>query len=569
MTATVEEFVSGKPPVISIRLGDSLKDAVKLMLRHDYSQLPVVDSENRPVGFIASDSILNALNNYGAGLDGLLMKHVLLKRPQTFRQDIDLLDLFDEMDDPFATIVDEEGRLVQIVTTHDMTDYFRQRARDIILVENVESTLKEYVQLAFFSKSDGAHRLNEVIHSVSNSNSALRESVIKTVRFYLANTRQDSRNQIDEDVLAEASKRFAEDKQKPATFDELTLGSYISLFLHNDNWVYLEEVFGLNKTAIMNLLDSVRSTRNDLAHFREIGADQSRQLRDCYNLLVEHEEAIRTVFPAFSPSNMETVLLTDEKTELVDGTIIPIADEPQPGESRYAPLAIWLQEQSPDVDVITSSFAAIEKTIGGELPASAYKNRSWWANDSMGHVQSKQWLDVGWRVAGVNMSERLVRFSRIEDRQRAYIDFYNVVDNELRKLPGFEQTGVSPDGSNWHSVKSINGEGKTLAWLNFAFGRNGVFRVELYIDSGDGVVNKRLFDALHAEKDEIEKEIGHELEWQKLESKRASKIARIFEGRITDSREELKVLAEKAAAAMAILSKVIEPRLIDMGQQVH
>ena len=167
------------------------------------------------------------------------------------------------------------------------------------------------------------------------------------------------------------------------------------------------------------------------------------------------------------------------------------------------------------------------------------------------------------------MYERLVLFSRIEDRQRAYIDFYNVVDNELRKLPGFEQTGVSPDGSNWHSVKSINGEGKTLAWLNFAFGRNGVFRVELYIDSGDGVVNKRLFDALHAEKDEIEKEIGHELEWQKLESKRASKIARIFEGRITDSREELKVLAEKAAAAMAILSKVIEPRLIDMGQQVH
>lgn len=569
MTATVEEFVSGKLPVISIRLGDSLKDAVKLMLRHDYSQLPVVDSENRPVGFIASDSVLNALNNYGAGLDGLLMKHVLLKRPQTFRQDIDLLDLFDEMNDPFACIVDEEGRLVQVVTTHDMTDYFRQRARDIILVENIESTLKEYVQLAFFSKSDGDHRLNEAIQSISNSNSALRENFIKTVRFYLAKTRQNGRNQIDEDVLAEAFERFAEDKRKPATFDELTLASYISLFFHNDNWIYLEEVFGLKKTAMMNLLDSVRSTRNDLAHFREIGTDQSRQLRDCYNLLVEHEEAIRTVFPAFSPSIMETVLPTCEEPGLEAGTIIPIADEPQPGESRYAALAIWLQEQPPDADVITSSFTAIEGIIGGELPASAYKNRSWWANDSVGHVQSKQWLDVGWRVAGVNMSERSVRFSRIEDRQRAYIDFYNVVDGELRKLPGFEQTAISPDGTNWHSVKTINGGGQILAWLNFAFGRNGVFRIELYIDSGDGGVNKRLFDALHTEKDEIEKEIGHELEWQKLDSKRASKVARIFEGRITDSREELKVLAEKAAAAMAILSKVFEPRLIDMEQQVH
>jgi len=568
MTATVEEFISGKLPVISIRLGDSLKDAVKLMLRHGYSQLPVVDPENRPVGFIASDSVLNALNNYGVGLDGLLMKHVLLRKPQTFRQDIDLLDLFDEMNDPFACIVDEEDRLVQVITTHDMTDYFRQRARDIILVENIESTLKEYVQLAFSNKSDGEQRLNEAIQSISNSNSALRENYIKAVRFYLEKTRQNGRNQIDEDVLAKAIERFTEDKQKPATFDELTLASYISLFLHNDNWASLEEVFGLKKTAMINLLDSVRSTRNALAHFREIGADQSRQLRDCYNLLVEHEEAIRTVFPAFSPSIIETILPLGEKTKLIAGTIIPTADEPQPGESRYAAIAIWLQEQPPDADVITAPFTEIEEIIGGELPASAYKNRSWWANDSVSHVQSKQWLDVGWRVAGVNMSERLVRFSRIENRQRAYIDFYNVVDRELRKLPGFEQTAISPDGSNWHSIKSISGGGQVLAWLNFAFGRNGVFRIELYIDSGDGGVNKRLFDALHAEKDEIEKQIGYELEWQKLESRRASKVARIFEGRITDRREDLKVLAEKAAAAMAILSKVFEPRLTEMGQQV-
>jgi CBS domain-containing protein len=71
MTTTVEEFISGKPPVISVRLGDSLVDAGKLMLRHDYSQLPVVDSEAKPIGLITSDSILNALHNYGVGLEGI------------------------------------------------------------------------------------------------------------------------------------------------------------------------------------------------------------------------------------------------------------------------------------------------------------------------------------------------------------------------------------------------------------------------------------------------------------------------------------------------------------------
>jgi hypothetical protein len=96
---------------------------------------------------------LNALNNYRENLDGLQLKHVLLKKPPSFKQDIDLLDLFDEMNDSFACIVDEDGRLVQVVTTNDMTAYFRQRASDIILAENIESTLKEYVQLAFFKES--------------------------------------------------------------------------------------------------------------------------------------------------------------------------------------------------------------------------------------------------------------------------------------------------------------------------------------------------------------------------------------------------------------------------------
>lgn len=604
MTATVEEFISGKPLVISVRLGNSLKEAVKLMLTHGYSQLPVVDSERRPVGFIASDSILNALNNYNEGLDGLQIKHALLKKPPIFKQDIDLLDLFDEMNDPFACIVDEDGRLVQVVTTHDMTGYFRQRARDIILVENIESILKEYVQLAFFSKSDGEQRLNEAIQAVSNVNQTLRENFVKAVRFclgkaqpkpgnqidenivakvfelnlgvrenftnalrlYLTQTQQGGGSQVDESVIAEAFEKFAEDKREPATFDELTLANYISLFLRKDNWVSLEGVFGLQKAAMTTLLDSVRSTRNDLAHFREIGTHQSRQLRDCYNLLVEHEEAIRTAFPSISPSILETgSSVGEEEGELEAGMIIPTADEPQPGESRYAPLAIWLQEQSSEKDVIASSFTAIEEIIGGELPVSAYKNRSWWANDSMGHVQSKQWLDVGWRVAGVNMSERLVRFSRIKERQRAYIDFYNVVDDELRKLPGFEQTAISPDGANWHSIKSISGG---LALLNFAFGRNGTFRIELYIDTGDAGRNKRLFDSLHAERDEIEKEVGYELDWQRLDNKRASKVVRILEGRITDSREELKVLAEKAAAAMVLLTKVFEPRLLYLLSQL-
>jgi hypothetical protein len=43
--------------------------------------------------------------------------------------------------------------------------------------------------------------------------------------------------------------------------------------------------------------------------------------------------------------------------------------------------------------------------------------------------------------------------------------------------------------------------------------------------------------------------------------KRASKVAHVFKAHIIDNGEELRALAEKAAAAMAILANVFDPRL--------
>lgn len=570
MTTTVQEFIVGKLAVAVAKPTDSLIDVSKRMLQHDYSQLPVVDSANKPIGIVTSDSILNALRNYGVELSRLLVKHALDKKPPIFRQDIDLLDLFDDMDGPFVFVVDDDECLVQIITTFDTTEYFRQRARDILLVENIENTLKDYVQLAFTSKSDGEALLYEAVQSVNNSSSSLKDNFAKAVRHYLgaAQERKGSVS-LDDPILDEVFEKYLDAKKPPVVFDDLTLANYISLFLYNDNWTYLESVFELEKAAIVNLLDAVRLTRNALSHFREIGADQSRQLRDCYDLLVGHQDAISTVFAMHADVVTASVTTSGESVEPVDGQFNPVDDELMPGESRYAALAIWLQEQPPEKEQLSISFEEVEEIIGGELPGSAYKNRSWWANDSVGHVQSKQWLDVNWRVAGVNMTEKQVRFARIKDRQRAYIDFYNELIDELRKMPGYEQIPSSPDGSNWYSLKSVSVDGRPVAWLNFAFGRGGVLRVELYIDTGDKETNKQLFDTLDAERNEIEEEVGNELEWQRLNNRRASRVARVYEGRITDSEEDLHALVKKAAPAMAILSKVAEPRIVEIAGRLH
>ncbi len=399
----------------------------------------------------------------------------MFKKPQVFRQDIDLLDLFDDMDGPYALIVDDESRLVQIVTSYDTAKYFRQRANDILLVENIESTLKDYVQLAFSSRPDGETKLNQAIQNMTNSTLALRPKFEKGIRNYLGKLPKDEKIAPNADLINQIFEKHFDDKQPPATFDDLTLAQYISLFLHKDHWSLLEGVLELNKDALTNILDSVRQTRNDLSHFRDIARDQGYQLRDCYDLLVSHQAEILRIF-ASSEGAVEYEHISDEVVNALSDH--PIDDEPSPGESRYAPLAIWLESQSPEKELVNPSFSKIETIIAGKLPDSAYKNRAWWSNDTVGHVQSKQWLDVGWRVATVNMTDQMVRFVRIKERENAYIYFYSelINDSDFNREPAFQDINKRPDGSNWHWLRSSNKDKQELAALNYSFGRGGNFR---------------------------------------------------------------------------------------------
>lgn len=58
MTTTVQDFIKGKQPVVTITKNDPLPVALKRMVEHDFSQLPVVNSNNIPEGIVTSDSIL-------------------------------------------------------------------------------------------------------------------------------------------------------------------------------------------------------------------------------------------------------------------------------------------------------------------------------------------------------------------------------------------------------------------------------------------------------------------------------------------------------------------------------
>jgi hypothetical protein len=138
------------------------------------------------------------------------------------------------------------------------------------------------------------------------------------------------------------------------------------------------------------------------------------------------------------------------------------------GESRYARLAIWLSKQPGRTKEVQLRFDDIESIIGGELPPSARQHRAWWANDTVSHVQSKEWLDAGWRVTYINLSEQRVTFVRTKDRESAYIAFFSNLLEKVRQDGRTPTKGLSPDGQGWYVFAGVPVGGRE-AWNKRTF----------------------------------------------------------------------------------------------------
>ena len=79
--------------------------------------------------------------------------------------------------------------------------------------------------------------------------------------------------------------------------------------------------------------------------------------------------------------------------------------------NKYARLHDHLRRRAGRAEMLT--FEDIEEIIGKELPLSAVKHRSFWANDNQDHhSHARAWMTAGYRVAYVDRDEKVVRFER-------------------------------------------------------------------------------------------------------------------------------------------------------------
>jgi len=120
-------------------------------------------------------------------------------------------------------------------------------------------------------------------------------------------------------------------------------------------------------------------------------------------------------------------------------------------------------------------------------------------------------------------------------------------------------SAISP--SKYHYVSA--GSGKSGVVFSYVVQKDRS-QIELYIDRGQDAEqdNLAIFDALESQRDEIEGEFGGPLTWERLEGKRACRIAKLFSlGGWGDDQEGWEEIQDAMTDAMAHFERALKPRI--------
>jgi CBS domain-containing protein len=523
MAATVHQIIPDTQTIetlVTVTESQSIQEALSLMIEHDFSQLPVVDQEFKLRGLISSDSILKAASYFKNGLDKMCVSHAMLSS-KTCRSDDDMAELLGLLGESSAVlVVGKNKELIGILTGYDTTEYYRQRAEDLMLVEEIEMLVKDYIQYAYPDKT----KLSEQIKNIS-SGKEVKGRVESTIKNNLNKIKLPDKFDYAAFEIA-YGQCFKIGKSQDKTIDDLTLSEYIQIL--RVVWdSYLLTSYNLEWKSICSLLDEVRGIRNSIAHFREVIPNDRKKLEFCLKLLDRYRPASETESEPNSIQDTELMLDGTSAYSESEHFKAPLEEEIDGDIDSYNLLLLYLQEKALlNEHLHRMSFSELEKIIQDKLPASAFKHRTWWSNDGVAQSHSQSWLDAGWRVSNVNLGSQTVSFAKLLEREASYIHFFNELLPKLASIHGLNiKPAMNNQGRHWFVIKVTSDDINDPVWLVVSFAQKSRLRIELYIDSGDLEKNKRVFDFIYEHKTEVEKQFDGLLTWERLEKRRASRIA--------------------------------------------
>lgn len=124
-----------------VRVGDSMKTAMTIMVLRGYSQLPVLDPDGRLRGVVSWESIGRAhMADPQADLEAATVRGLEADRSD------DLLDWIGAVQQSgYVLVRDHDHKVCGLVTASDLTVQFGTRVRPFVLVEEIEQRLRRVV----------------------------------------------------------------------------------------------------------------------------------------------------------------------------------------------------------------------------------------------------------------------------------------------------------------------------------------------------------------------------------------------------------------------------------------
>lgn len=461
MLFPVERLIENKGQPLCVRPDDTIETALGLMIKSDFSQLPIVDERGCLQGVISDQSIMRAYFHTGGsvGLLGLPVDHCLVA-PAVVGREADIFKVIELLEEQYAVLVVENRQPLAIITYYDINRFFRDLSEGLIFIEDIELTLRQAIETVYADEG----KYKAALTRAMGSNKGV--------------TRDEERK-----------------------LSELTLWEISNLIANKTNWEDFRHLFA-SRELFMRYMDNIREIRNQLVHFR---GDLDELQMDCLRTTRQWLES-RQRLPSVSESEVPRI----------DVRSLEAASKSQ---GKYDNLRVYLEVECAGRAEVQLGFGEIEKLIGEELPRSASVHRAWWENDPNNHVQSRSWMSAGWSVERVDFENKAVLFkpSHYAKMQVVFIDLLNALK---KKMPDATSANkASPQ--NWFAF-SAKTRGMNYAWV---FNNRGELHVELYIDREDKDENKKIFDQLFKIKEVIEEKIGAPLLWDRLENRRACRIS--------------------------------------------
>jgi hypothetical protein len=404
MLFPIKQLIEGRGKPVCVTRETKISSALAIMFKNDFSQLPIVDKDEYLQGIVTEKSVISTYFHTSGNVSLLdLSVDNCMTTAKTISPESDIFEALDLLEDVYAIVVIKDNKPVGILTDYDTTKFFRDISGGLILVEDIEVTLRQYIENIY-----------------SNEN-ALKAALVRA---------------------------FGQDKRisnEPAQqYNDLTLGGYISLITTEKNWENFEEYFK-PKELFTELIKQVLQIRNQLAHFR--GRLDSIQ----HNALVRARDWIATR-PKFT-TTLEVQSINH--FHVVDTVVLNVDD-------KYSPLHEWLINAKSRFNNVKMGFYEIEKILGEPLPPSAKRHRSWWDNDYIANPQSLAWLKAGWSIKDVDFSSEEVTFLQSK-HVLMQLFFADVLEYLKKARPGITSARKTQP-QNWWSF-GAGRSGFSIGWV--------------------------------------------------------------------------------------------------------